>query len=118
MAAFWQECEVSVPNKPVPVPRTLLFTQQAKENNNKPNEEGQRINIEKAIQFMRVESTNSGESTETSCEARSRSSSQDQQQQQESKTKTTTTTTNSFSECGLLGDEEDCRAGAGVAMAF
>lgn len=25
MAAFWQDCEVSKPNKPVPVPRAMLF---------------------------------------------------------------------------------------------
>lgn len=25
MAAFWQDCEVSVPNKPVPIPRSMLF---------------------------------------------------------------------------------------------
>ncbi len=25
MAAFWQDCEVNVPNKPVPVPHHLLF---------------------------------------------------------------------------------------------
>jgi hypothetical protein len=25
IANFWQECEVSIPNKPVPVPRSQLF---------------------------------------------------------------------------------------------
>lgn len=25
MAAFWQDQEVSIPNKPVPVPRSMLF---------------------------------------------------------------------------------------------
>ncbi len=25
MAAFWQQCEVSIPNKPVPVPRAMMF---------------------------------------------------------------------------------------------
>jgi hypothetical protein len=25
MAAFWQDCEVSIPNKPVPVPRSMMF---------------------------------------------------------------------------------------------
>jgi hypothetical protein len=25
IANFWQDCEVSIPNKPVPVPRSQLF---------------------------------------------------------------------------------------------
>ncbi len=25
IANFWQECEVSIPNKPVPVPKSQLF---------------------------------------------------------------------------------------------
>jgi hypothetical protein len=30
MAAFWQDCEVSIPNKPVPVPRSMMFRRSKK----------------------------------------------------------------------------------------
>ena len=64
--AFWQENNVSVPNKLVPVPRHMLFPDAAAAN--------KKNNIDKLI---RIESTNSGESTETSLSGRSRSSSGD-----------------------------------------
>jgi hypothetical protein len=103
ISAFWQENEVSVNNKLVPVPCSVLFAT-VKQN--------AKINMEKII---RVESYSS---TETSSSGRSRSSSGDQKHQQ----KTTTTFVDRFRDQVDREEGEDCKkpcqkpcgAGAGV----
>ena len=114
MAAFWQDQEVSIPNKPVPVPRSMLFRGKKHQTT---------ITVTK-IDIVKVESYNKLDEASTSAGSGSQRSHEEHTEPMMKHTNslnpTTTTTTNVNQSVGTKiveeGDYPDCGCDCGELL--